>query len=123
KFSRPELFSFDTPLEIEIAGFDLVELKRVADRVAAGMRDLDRFADVRTTMELGHPEVQIRFDHERAARLGLRVDQIADTVVSKVRGEVATRYSWDDRKIDVLVRADETQRQSVEALRQLIVNP
>ncbi|MCA1798691.1 MAG: efflux RND transporter permease subunit [Xanthomonadaceae bacterium] len=123
KFSRPELFSFKTPLEVEVAGYDLDALKRVSDRIAALMEDSERFADVRSSMELGHPEVQIVFDHERAARLGLRVDQIADTVVSQVRGEVATRYTWHDRKIDVLVRASEDQRQSVDLIRRLIVNP
>ncbi len=56
-------------------------------------------------MEQGYPEVQIRFDQERAAALGLTSRQIADQVVRQVRGEVATRYSFRDRKIDVLVRA------------------
>lgn len=123
KFSRPELFSFATPLEIEVAGYDLDQLKRVSDSIIALMSDSERFADVKTSMEFGHPEVQIHFDHERAARLGLRVDQIADTVVRQVRGEVATRYTWHDRKVDVLVRASDDQRQSVERIRQLIVNP
>jgi hydrophobic/amphiphilic exporter-1 (mainly G- bacteria), HAE1 family len=67
-------------------------------------------------MEQGHPEIQIRFDHERAARLGLRADQIADTVVRQVRGEVATRYTWRERRIDVLVRARDDQRESLERL-------
>ena len=123
QFSRPELFSFATPLEIEVAGFELGDLERVSARIAALMEESPRFADVKTTTERGHPEIQIRFDHDRAARLGLRVDQIADTIVSQVRGEVATRYTWDDRKVDVLVRADEDQRASVEHIGRLIVNP
>jgi HAE1 family hydrophobic/amphiphilic exporter-1 len=40
-----------------------------------------------------------------------------------VRGEVATRYSFRERKIDVLVRALEEDRASVEDVRNLIVNP
>jgi HAE1 family hydrophobic/amphiphilic exporter-1 len=74
-------------------------------------------------MESGHPEVQIRFDRDRAAALGLPVYQIADRVVDKVRGEVATRYSWHDRKIDVLVRAREEDRNSIDRIRNLLVNP
>src|SRR5690606_20954244 len=71
----------------------------------------------------GFPEIQIRFDQERAGALGLTTRQIADVVVKKVRGEVATRYSFRDRKIDVLVRAQENDRASVESIRRLIVNP
>jgi len=43
--------------------------------------------------------------------------------VRKVRGEVATEYSFRDRKIDVLVRAREADRNSIEAVRKIIVNP
>jgi len=53
----------------------------------------------------------------------LTTRQIADQVVRKVRGEVATRYSFRDRKIDVLVRARENDRSSVDDIRRLIVNP
>ena len=48
--------------------------------------------------------------------------QIADAVVNKVKGNVATRYSFRDRKIDVLVRAEESDRASVDDIRHLIVN-
>ncbi len=44
-------------------------------------------------------------------------------VVKKVRGDVATRYSFRDRKIDVLVRAQRSDRASVDSIRRLIVNP
>lgn len=123
KFSRPTLFSFKTPVEIEVAGYELQQLKRVSKEIARKMEVSSRFADVKSTMESGHPEIQIRFDRDRAASLGLAVYQIADRVVNKVRGEVATRYSWHDRKIDVLVRAREQERNSVEKIRRLIINP
>ncbi len=69
-----------------------------------------RFADVKSTVEGGYPEIQIRFDQERAAALGLTTKQISDQIVNKVRGSVATRYNFRDRKIDVLVRAQADQR-------------
>ncbi|HET7843533.1 MAG TPA: efflux RND transporter permease subunit [Xanthomonadales bacterium] len=123
EFSRPQLFSFATPLEVEIAGYDLETLKRAGDDLAQRLRGSTRFADVKSSVEQGYPEIQIRFDQDRAAALGLTTRQVADQVVRKVRGEVATRYSFRDRKIDVLVRANEADRSSVEDVRNLIVNP
>jgi HAE1 family hydrophobic/amphiphilic exporter-1 len=123
KFSRPTLFSFRTPIEIEVAGYELSHLKRVSSDIARGLAGSTRFADVKSTMESGHPEIQIRFDRDRAAALGLPVYRIADRVVASVRGEVATRYSWHDRKIDVLVRAREQDRNSVEQIRRILINP
>jgi HAE1 family hydrophobic/amphiphilic exporter-1 len=122
-FSAPELLSFDKPLEIEIQGYDLESLRAASDRVLSILRGSDRFADVESSLERGHPEIQIFFDQERAAALGLTVKQLSDQVVGKIRGRVATRYSWRDRKIDVLVRLSEDERQSISAVRDLIVNP
>ncbi|MDQ3206127.1 MAG: efflux RND transporter permease subunit [Pseudomonadota bacterium] len=122
-FSRPQLFSFSTPLEIELRGSDLETLKQAGQQMAAMLRENPHYADVSSTVEQGFPEIQVRFDQDRAAALGLTTREIADAVVKKVRGEVATRYSFRDRKIDVLVRAQESDRASLADIRQLIVNP
>jgi HAE1 family hydrophobic/amphiphilic exporter-1 len=82
-----------------------------------------RFADVKTTVETGNPEIQIVFDQERASQLGLVVRDIADRVVNCVRGEVATRYKLRDKQIDVLVRSVDSRAASIEEVRNLIVNP
>lgn len=123
KFSRPALFTFKTPVEVELSGYDLDRLKNVSRVIAREMSSVGRFADVKSTMEQGSPEIQILFDRDKAASLGLQVHEVADLVVSKVRGDVATRYSWRDRKIDVLVRAREEDRSSIDKIRGLIVNP
>ncbi len=122
-FSRPSLMTFASPLQIEIAGYDLEGLALVSQAIVAEMSADDRFADIRTTIERGNPEIQIVFDQERAAKLGLAVRDIADRVVANVRGELATRYTWRDRKIDVLVRSVDTRHSSVDEIRHLIVNP
>src|SRR3546814_11851878 len=120
-FSRPELFSFSTPLEIELRGQDLESIEEAGRELATLLRDIPHYADVKSTVEQGFPENQIRFDQERAGALGLTTREIADVVVKKVRGEVATRYRFRDRKIDVLVRAQASDRGSVDNIRTLIV--
>ena len=123
KFYRPTLFTFKTPVEVEVAGFDLKKLKETASEIVVRMSESGRFTDIKSSMDVGHPEVQIHFDRDRAAALGLNVYEIADRVVNKIRGEVATRYSWHDRKIDVLVRSREEDRASIDDIRRLIINP
>lgn len=122
-FSRPELFSLSPPLEIEVEGNDLDAIRVAGNKLAAMLRANPHYADVKSTVEQGFPEIQILFDQDRAAALGLTTRQIADAVTKKVAGEVATRYSFRDRKIDVLVRVRESDRASVEDIRHLIVNP
>jgi HAE1 family hydrophobic/amphiphilic exporter-1 len=123
QFSRPALFSFDTPLEVVVAGYDLDRLRGVAAEVRRAIEASDRFSDVKSTVEAGNPEIQIVFDQQRAAQLGLTVRELADRVVSSVRGDVATRYKLRERNIDVLVRSVDTRSASIEEIRNLIVNP
>ncbi|MEO7433086.1 MAG: efflux RND transporter permease subunit [Dokdonella sp.] len=121
KFARPQLFSFSAPLEVEIRGYDLDALAKGGHRLTELMKASPRFADVKSTVEGGYPEIQVRFDQDRAAALGLTTRDIADRLVRKVKGEVATRYDFRDRKIDVLVRARASDRGSVEDIRNLVV--
>ncbi|HEX7130273.1 MAG TPA: efflux RND transporter permease subunit, partial [Rhodanobacteraceae bacterium] len=121
KFSRPQLFSSAAPLEVELRGYDLDALTVAGRKLAVLMRDSGHFTDIKSTVAGGYPEIAIRFDADRAAALGLTTRDIADRIVRKVKGEVATRYDFHDRKIDVLVRAQQSDRDSVEAIRNLIV--
>jgi len=123
QFSRPALFSFAAPLEVTVMGYDLDRLRQVAEQVRLGMQAGPLFSDIKSTVEAGNPEIQIVFDQERAAQLGITVRELADRVVSSVRGNVATRYKLREKKIDVLVRSVDTRASSVEEIRALIVNP
>ena len=123
EFSRPSLFTMATPLEAVVAGYDLAELRKAADAIKARMLADERFTDVRSTIEAGTPEICIVFDQERVTQLGLAVRDVADRVVGSIRGEVATRWQWRDKKIDVRVRSLDTHAASIEDVRNLIVNP
>jgi HAE1 family hydrophobic/amphiphilic exporter-1 len=123
EIGRPTLFTFRTPIEIEISGYDLGALTGAAAAIQGRMEASGRFADVKSSHEDGNPEIQILFDHDKAARLGLVVRDVADRVVSMVRGDVATRYTWRDKKIDVLVRSVDTRAASISEIEQLVINP
>jgi HAE1 family hydrophobic/amphiphilic exporter-1 len=123
QFSRPSLFTFSTPLEVVVSGYDLDRLRSVAEQVRSRMEAAGNYTDIRSTVEAENPEIQIVFDQDRATRLGLKVRDIADRIVTSVRGEVATRYRLRDKQIDVLVRSVHARAASIEEIRNLIVNP
>lgn len=123
KFSRPALFSFSTPVEIHVTGYNLSDLKKVSSQLSLALSKSSRFTDVKSSMEIGQPEIQVVFDRDKMATLGLSTSEVANDIVSKIRGDVATKYSLRDRKIDILVRAREDDRQSIDEINQMIVNP
>lgn len=121
-FIRPTLFSFKTPIEVEVFAYELEDQRAAADIVMRRLSSIEGVGDLRSTTRMGNPEIQVRFDRERLARLGLEERRIADTLRNKIRGEVASRYREGDRQIDILVRAGEQDRDAVEDIRNLVVN-
>jgi hydrophobic/amphiphilic exporter-1 (mainly G- bacteria), HAE1 family len=120
---RPQLFTFATPLEIQISSDDLDAIRQVADELVVRMSQSDAFRDVESSMRAGYPEIQIEFDQERAAALGLSVPDIANRVVRKVKGDVPTEFTWQDKKIDIRLRLDEDKRNSVSDIEDIVINP
>ena len=112
RFSRPSYFSFRTPIEVEIRGYNLNLLSRLADDLVTRMESIAGLTDVKSSTEGGNPELQIRFNRERLAALGYTVSDVATLVRSKVLGDVATDLAREDRTVDIRLRVDEQYRDS-----------
>ena len=123
KFSRPALFSFKTPIEVEIRGHDLGKLRQLAGKAEAALSRIKGLTDIKSNLQRGNPEVQISYDRDRLARYGLNLKQVATLVRNKIQGQVATRFRERERRLDVLVMLDEADRQSIRDIQNLIINP
>ncbi|MBN2001358.1 efflux RND transporter permease subunit [candidate division KSB1 bacterium] len=122
KISRPTLFSFRTPIEVEVRGYNLEELERLSLSLAQQMRVIPGLRDVKASTEGGNPEAQIVFNRRRVAHLGLDIATIGNIIRNKVLGEVSTELNRQDRKVDIRVRSQEQDRDGIEDLRNLVVN-
>jgi HAE1 family hydrophobic/amphiphilic exporter-1 len=123
RVTRPVLFSSKTPIEVEVIGDDLVALKIQADRVQAVMETMPEVADVESTLRTGAPEVQIIYDRQKITRYGLNIQSVANLVRNKVKGFEATRFNMKDRRVPIIVRLEALDRESVQNITGLIVNP
>jgi len=123
KIDTPELFSFSTPLEIELAGHDLGNLKAASEQVVRALEAQNRFTDIKSSLRSGQPEITLHFDHARLSQLGMTASDVAKRVANYVGGEVAGQYSIQDRKVDIRVRLAEQYRNSEQELAQIIINP
>jgi HAE1 family hydrophobic/amphiphilic exporter-1 len=121
RFGRPSYFSFRTPVEVEIRGFNLALLERLADGLMARMDLIPGLTDIESSTEGGNPELQIRFDRDRLANLGVSLADVATAVRAKLQGSVATDIQREDRAVDIRLRAGEEYRDSVQDLLSLTV--
>jgi multidrug efflux pump subunit AcrB len=123
KISRPTIFSFKTPIEVEIHGYNLQKLQAVASEIETRMKEIAGLFDVKANIQRGNPEVQIIYNRSLIARYGLNILEIAQIVRNKVRGDVATEFKEEDRRIDVLVRIREEDKETIADLRRMVINP
>jgi HAE1 family hydrophobic/amphiphilic exporter-1 len=77
--------------------------------------------DIESSTEGGNPELQIRFDRDRLANLGVSLADVATAVRAKLQGSVATDIQREDRAVDIRLRAGEEYRDSVQDLLSLTV--
>jgi len=121
--TRPTLFSFKPPIEVEVRGLDLDELRRATDAVAERLRELGGLRDVESSIRPGSPEVHIVYDRDTLARAGLDVRAVAELVRDKVQGTDSTSLRRTDRKVPIRVRLSGIREASIEELSDLVVNP
>jgi hydrophobic/amphiphilic exporter-1 (mainly G- bacteria), HAE1 family len=119
RVDRPRLFSANAPVEVEVRGYEIDMLNEVAADVRARLRTVPGVAGVEEERRQATPEISIRFDRERLARQGLTIADAAQALQAKVQGASATEFTERDRDLNVLVRAREAQRASLEDLSNL----
>ncbi len=121
--ARPVLFSFKTPVEVHLKGYDLPQLVKYSRKLEDHLTQIPGLVDVHANIQRGNPEIQIFFDRKKLAHYGLSVRTVASILRNKIKGDVATRFKEADRRIDILVRLRPEDRQSINSLRRLIINP
>lgn len=121
--SRPALFSFTKPIEVEVRGYELNELGDATAAVREALAGIPGLRDVKASILPGSPEVQIVYNRDALARYNLDIRTVAELVRNKVQGFEATKYNRKDRKIPVRVRLKDIETADIEELRGLVVNP
>jgi HAE1 family hydrophobic/amphiphilic exporter-1 len=120
-FGKPTYFSLKTPIEIILFSDDLQALTVWAPVLADKLATVPGLVDVRSSLEEGNPELQIIFDRDRLASLGLDMRAVAETLRDRVLGTVPTRFREADRQIDIRVRNLEEQRRTDSDVRNLMI--
>lgn len=121
KIGRPSYFTLKTPIEVAVYGEDLPALGDYSQDLAGRLAAIPGLVDVRSSLEAGNPELQVAFDRDRLAALGLDMGVMSETLRQRVQGVVPTRFKEADRQIDIRLRNEEDTRRSLEDVRNLVL--
>jgi Cu/Ag efflux pump CusA len=78
--------------------------------------------DINLEQQIRVPQVTIKIDRSKAARYGMTVGDIAQDIQMSLNGEVLSSVQEGSRTFDLYVRLDQTARNSVEAIRDILVD-
>ena len=105
------------PVEVKIFGDDLAQLGQLAARTAERLKKIPGLVDL-VVPQRGNPEVDVRVDPTRAARVGFTVEEVAKQLSAGLLGRVATSFRRGDRLIDVRVRFPDARRFDLDWIRE-----
>ncbi|GKT09771.1 efflux RND transporter permease subunit [Desulforhabdus sp. TSK] len=108
-------------LAIKIFGPDMEVLKEKAAEVEKVIRTVKGAADVQKDQTTGTPQVRISMKHQALARYGVNVADVQEVIRTAVGGEKAGQIFEDIRRFDIVVWYEPKSRESVEAIRRIVV--
>uniref|UniRef100_Q025G5 Acriflavin resistance protein n=1 Tax=Solibacter usitatus (strain Ellin6076) TaxID=234267 RepID=Q025G5_SOLUE len=108
-------------IQYYIQGPDLKKLADYSQALLTKMRAMPALVDQDSTLRSGKPEVRLIIDRPRAADLGVSVMDIEQALNTLVAGQAASTFNAGDDQYDVVVRAQEQFRGSVEGLAKMTV--
>ena len=105
---------------IKIFGDDLDVLTQQAGKVKRMIEDVPGVSGIFVEEVAGLPQIQVKYNHEKMAAYGVSVDDISEILETTFAGAVAGSLYEGDKKFDIVLRMDPSQR-NVETLEQLSI--
>lgn len=105
---------------IKIFGDDLDVLTQQAGKVKKMIEDVPGVSGIFVEEVAGLPQIQVKYNHEKMAAYGGSVDDISEILETTFAGAVAGSLYEGDKKFDIVLRMDPSQR-NVETLEQLSI--
>ncbi|MGW8121898.1 efflux RND transporter permease subunit [Roseivirga echinicomitans] len=106
------------PINLEIAGEDLVTLINVSEDIqqkidASGIHGIE---ELKSSLELGKPELIVEIDRDNARRFGLSTSSIAGEIRTALFGKEVSKYKEGEDDYEINVRLNQDYRYDINAL-------
>ena len=129
EFSQPIQLRFNelisgvrADVAVKVFGDDMDVLNRMAQEIATVLGSIDGATEVNVEQTTGLPVLSINIDRGKAARYGVNVGDIQDTIATAIGGREAGTLFEGDRRFDIVVRLPERMRSDLESIRRLPVS-
>ncbi|MGN6416329.1 MAG: CusA/CzcA family heavy metal efflux RND transporter [Pseudobacter sp.] len=106
---------------VKIFGENIDTLAALANKVSAVVQSVKGANAPQVERTTGLPQITIQYDRARIAAYGLNIEDINNTVSTAFAGQAAGVVYENERKFDLVVRLDSTNRSSIDDVSNLFV--
>ncbi|MGY2400382.1 CusA/CzcA family heavy metal efflux RND transporter [Pseudomonas sp. SDO5271_S396] len=106
---------------VKVFGDDMDVLNQTAGEIAETLQKLNGASEVKVEQTSGLPVLTINIDRDKAARFGLNVGDVQDTIAVAVGGRQAGTLYEGDRRFDMVVRLSDALRTDIDGLSRLLI--
>ena len=106
---------------VKVFGDDMDALNSTANKIAASLKAVPGSSEVKVEQTSGLPVLTINIDREKAARYGLNIADVQNSIAIAVGGRQAGTLYEGDRRFDMVVRLPETVRTDVAGMSSLLI--
>jgi HAE1 family hydrophobic/amphiphilic exporter-1 len=103
-------------IQYALVGPDLQKLDEHTAKAMAGMESRPELVDVDRSYQPGLPELRIDIDRRRAADLGIRVQDVSQTVNALIAGQEVTTFNAASDQYEVVLKAQDSFRRTPESI-------
>jgi len=107
---------------IKIFGEQLSQLYHYGQQVRGILENVPGAVDVNVEQQINVPQVSIKIDREKAARYGINIGDVAQNIQLFLNGENVSSILEGRRTFDLNVRLQNSQRNSVEDISNILVD-
>ncbi|MCI5716877.1 MAG: efflux RND transporter permease subunit [Alistipes sp.] len=109
-------------IAIKLFGDDLNEMFAIGNRIKEAIADVEGIADLNVEQQIERPELKIVPKREMLARYGIPLSAFNEFVAVNMAGETVSQVYEQGRTFNLVVRAAEQNRGTMERIRDLMID-
>lgn len=109
-------------IAVKIFGPELEQLRTIGQQVQSAMNGIPGVVDLQLEPQVPIKQVQIQFDRAAAARYGLQVGDLGNTIETALNGRVVSQVLEQQQVFDLVVWLTENARQNLNTISNLLID-
>ncbi|WP_068819718.1 efflux RND transporter permease subunit [Phormidesmis priestleyi] len=109
-------------IAIKIYGSELEQLRTIGQQVQSAMNGIPGIVDLQLEPQVPVKQVQIQFDRDAAARYGLSVGELAETIETALNGRTVSQVLEKQQTFNLVVWLQDQSRNNLDVLNNLLVD-